>query len=126
MACGLLVAAHTAAGALGLTALLLRLDAAFDRVLGRPRLAPAPRLHQRLPNELSQPLARVGTILRLCAVAAGIDRQNAVGTHARSGDRAQPLLGLITDGRRSLHVEPQFHSRGNLVDVLSARPGGAN
>src|SRR5690606_32412279 len=70
--------------------------------------------------------ASVGAVLLLRAITAGFDDDDAIlgGTLPRKGDRSLPHpLGEVWGIRR---IKAQLDSSGDLVDVLSARTGGAD
>jgi hypothetical protein len=55
---------------------------------------------------------------------ARVDDQDAVGTHAVTGQPFQPRANLSWQSR-DIQVDPQFHGGLNFVDVLTSRTGGA-
>ncbi len=78
-----------------------------------------------LANQLSQPLQRFVPIFFLCAIALGLDDNNAVLTDALIAQGQQALLMKIGQ-RRGIDVEAQVYRRRYLVDVLAACTLGSN
>ena len=71
-------------------AALLAFDAALARRLGRPG-RPALDWHGcRTADEVDEPLARVGAIARLGAMALRDDDQDAVARQPRAGETLEP------------------------------------
>src|SRR5205823_2315973 len=64
------------------------------------------------------------TIGVLRPVAAGEDRQEPVVTDATARQPDEPLADVLRQGSRAAGIEPQPDRRGDLVDVLTARPRG--
>ena len=79
-----------------------------------------------LANELAQALARVGAVALLGAVALRGDDEHALAGEAVAGEPLEPRAHAVGQRRRMAHVEAQLHRAGDLVDVLPARPGGAD
>ena len=87
------VAAEAAAAGFGPGVPFLRVEAALLRG-GRARLATAPRPHERAADQIREPLASLFAILRLRAVCARVDDEDALVGHAAARDRVQPLADL--------------------------------
>src|SRR3989304_4318218 len=103
------IVVHSTPPAFGLTPAAFGLPAS---PLGGPP-PPAP------PRPAVPPIAFLG------AVAAGLDPQDSVTRRPTPRQLQQPDFHRLRQRSRPPHVEPQPHRRGDLVDVLAARSGGA-
>src|SRR5205085_2457612 len=73
-----------------------------------------------------QALARVGAIALLGAMALCGDDEHAVAGETVARKPLEPHAHTVWQRGRMAHVETQLHRAGDLVDVLPARPGGAD
>ena len=71
------------------------------------------------------PGARRCTVLRLRAMLAAVDDEDAVAGQPTAGERDQAMLHVIGQ-RRGADVEAKLHGGCHFVDVLAAGPGCAN
>ena len=55
---------------------------------------------------------------------AAVDQQHAISGHAAPREREQPIFHIGWEGGGA-HIEAELDGRRDLVDVLTARPGGA-
>src|SRR4030095_995239 len=90
-----LVVADSPAAVLGLRALLLRLQAAFLRRLGRPCSGSLLRPVECLFHQCQQPGARGLAVLTLRAMLSRVDEQNAIARCAPSRQRDQTRLHVL-------------------------------
>ena len=82
--------------------------------------------NQRCADQVLQAQDGVCPVLLLGAVLFGLDQDLAVVGRPRPGQFEQALFNLRRQRRRIGRVEAQLHRRGDLVDVLPARPAGAH
>jgi hypothetical protein len=74
---------------------------------------------------MPQPLQRILPVPLLGAEPLGLDHQHPALGHPAASEAAQALLHGRRQQRRSAHIEPKAHSRGDLVDVLPTGARGA-
>jgi len=79
-----------------------------------------------LNDQRGEALARVLAVARLAGEALGEDDDHAVQRRARAGELDQLDRDVVGQARRAARVEAQLDRRRHLVDVLPARPGGAD
>lgn len=79
-----------------------------------------------LADQLDQPADRVLTVSFLRTEPPGVDNQQAVFGNPPAGQMNQTLPNVIRQRGGVAHVEAELHGRGNLVDVLPARPRGSD
>src|SRR5262249_43899223 len=106
--------------------LLLRLQAALARGLARPGRPARDRRHRGARDQLDEALARVLPVAFLGAVALRGDHEHARLGEAAAGDAREPRPHVLAQARRAAHVEAKLDRARELVDVLSARAGGAD
>ena len=81
---------------------------------------------QRLADEVGQPRARVLAVALLRAEALGADDEHALVRDAPPGEPHQPVAHGERQAAGMAHVETQLDRGRDLVDVLPARPRGAD
>src|SRR5260370_5576854 len=119
-----LILRRPAAQPLGAGAAVLGLERARARRGGRSRLAAYAGRDAGAADEHDQPVERVLPVARLGAVTLRIDDEHALARQPAAGEpfEAQPdLIGQARPG----DVEAQLDRGRDLVDVLAARPRGA-
>src|ERR1700722_11775590 len=116
-----------AAGALRLdvAAALLAFETALFRAKRRLGRTPDDRPNHGLAQQFQQAIDRVGAVALLGAETLRVDYDHAVLGHALAGQPVEPHLRIGWQ-RDPLCIEPQLRRRRELVDVLSARSGGAH
>jgi len=113
------------AAALEFTTPALGLDTAHARCTGRLRGTPCLRTTCGLPNHRGEAIQRVEAIAVLAAMALCGDRDDAVATRAVPGQPDETRAHIFGQGRRMRGVEAKLYGSGDLVDVLTTRPGSA-
>ncbi|MCU1328921.1 MAG: hypothetical protein JWN34_4291 [Bryobacterales bacterium] len=108
-------------GALG-----LRCEATDFRAKRGPAWTANFRHNLRAGDQVIKPSPGFGSVAFLGAVLASRDDENAVLRDAIAGQCEEALPYVLWKRRRLTDVEAQLDGGGNLVDVLAARPGGAN
>jgi len=113
-------------GLLCLPSPAFRLQPADPRSCGWLGRAAGPRLLNRLAQQPHQPLNRILAIRALGTKASGLDAQHAISPDSPARQTPQPCANILRQGGAGEDIESQADSRRHLVDVLPARPGGAN
>src|ERR1700722_9451838 len=118
---------ETGRSALGLdvAAALFALQPALLRAEGRLGWAARRRPHHRLAQEFEQAIDGVGAVALLGAETLGMNHDHAVLGHTASGEPVEPISGIGSKPDPA-GIEAQLRRGRELVDVLPARPGGAD
>src|SRR5450759_3705253 len=120
-----LVAVDPAAARLDTRALNLRREAALASGSGGLCLLARLRPRGGLSQERRETGPGLGAIPGLGAMLAAVDQKHAIGGHPLSREGSQTRLNILGQRRRR-DIEAQFHSGGDLVDVLATRTRSAN
>lgn len=86
----------------------------------------APWPFRRPPDQDGQTVKGVLAVLLPAAESLGIDDQHPIAGDPPAGDSLQPTPGFVGQGAGPGNVKAKLNGSGNLVDMLSARPGGSN
>lgn len=113
-------------GLLCLPSPAFRFQTAHPRSCGWLGRAARPWPLNRLAQQPHQPLNRILAIRSLGTKASGLDAQHAISPDSSARQTPQPCANILRQGGAGEDIESQADSRGYLVDVLPARPGGAN
>jgi hypothetical protein len=83
-------------------------------------------LFGRLPDQAHQAGNGVLAVLFLGAEPPGIDDQMPFFGHPLSAQPGKTFPNIFGQGRRMGHIEAELNGSGDLIDILPARPGGAD
>src|SRR6187399_3546837 len=120
-----IVEARGVALRLDVAAALLALEPPLLGTEGRLGGAPRDRPHHGLAQYFEQAVDRIGPVALLCAEALGVDHDHAILGHALPGNPVQPQ-GRVFRQCDLARIETELSRSRELVDVLPARPGGAD
>src|SRR6476619_1607567 len=105
---------------------LLGLQPALARARGRLGGTPRNRRDRCALDQFDQTVARVLAVALLGAMALCADDQHAVAGEAAAGEALEPGAHVIGEVGRAAHSETRLHGAREHVDVLPARPRGAD
>src|SRR3954470_12220778 len=105
---------------------LLGVQPALARARGRFGGAPRNRRYRCAPDQIDETVARVLAVALLGAMALCADDQHAVAGEAAAGEALEPGAHVIGKVGRAAHIETKLDGARDLVDVLPARPRGAD
>jgi len=109
---------------LGTTALAIQ--SAFPGSRGGPCLASGLGSPGRRPHQFRKTLPGIQPVSLLGAETPCVDDQHPVLVHPPASEPDQPLLHVLRQGGGLKHVKAQLNGCGDLVHVLSPRPGRAH
>ena len=100
--------------------------APFDGGGRGSRAAPGPGDDQGSGHQTADLLPGVLQVAGLVSGSLAGDQEPSPGVTPTGRQRLEPSPGGVVEAGDAVQIDPQLDLRGDLVDVLASRPGGAD